>query len=82
MNKFKRSTVLPVILFFYLCIMAWFGLKGLKTGETSPTTYFLTIGVTLGLIVVLHFFLKRREKLARERREDINNNDNNNESIN
>ena len=74
MRRFKRSTVLPLILFFYLCIMAWMGLKGLKSGETSLTTYILTIGVTLALIITLHFFLKRREKLREERENDMKNN--------
>lgn len=67
MKRYKRSTVLPVILFIYLCVMAWLGLEGVRSGETSLTTYILTIAVTLGLIITLHFFLKKREKMRDKR---------------
>ena len=72
MKRMKRSTVLPLILLIYLAGMAWISLKGVKSGETSYTTYFLTIAVTLALIVTLHFFLKRCEKLREEREKDMN----------
>lgn len=75
--KYRRSTVLPVILLAYLTVMAVFGLKGVKTGETSMLTYILTIVVTLALIIVLHFFLKKREKLRDERLKDIMKSQNN-----
>lgn len=67
MKKFKRSTVLPAILFIYLCIMAVIGLKGVKSGETALSTYIITIAVTLALIITLHFFLKKREKIRGDR---------------
>lgn len=70
MNKFKRSTVLPAILFVYLCVMACLGYKGVRSGETSLTTYILTIAVTLALIVVLHFFLKKREQIRQRKLAD------------
>lgn len=66
-TKYKRSTVLPIILLIYLIIMACMGYKGVQTGETSMLTYVLTIIVTLALIITLHFFLKRREKYREER---------------
>ena len=69
--KFKRSTVLPIILFIYLCFMAWIGYGGLRRGEVSLTTYIITIVVTLALIITLHFFLKRRERLRDERMKDM-----------
>lgn len=77
--KYKRSTVLPLILLVYLCGMSWIGYKSVRTGETSVTTYVLTIVVTLALIVALHFFLKKREKLRDERLEDIKNSQNKNQ---
>lgn len=70
MKKLKRSTVFPAILFVYLFGMAIIGLKGVRSGETTLTTYILTIAVTLALIVALHFFLKKREKLRDEREND------------
>lgn len=73
MKRMKRSTVMPAILFIYLCIMAVIGFKGVKSGETSVTTYVVTIAVTLALIVVLHFFLKKREKLRQEREKNLMN---------
>ena len=76
--KYRRSTVLPAILLIYLAVMACFGYKGVESGETSVTTYVLTIAVTLALIVTLHFFLKKREKLRRERLDDINKNNSEN----
>ena len=75
--KLNRSTVLPVILLVYLGGMAIIGYKSVRTGETSLTTYILTIVVTLALIITLHFFLKKREKLRNERLRDIENNDRN-----
>lgn len=71
MKKLKRSTVLPLILLVYLGIMAWIGLKGVESGETSLATYLVTIAVTLALIVVLHFFLKKREKYREQRERDM-----------
>lgn len=71
--KLRRSTLLPLILLIYLGVMAVIGWKSVKTGETSLTTYWLTIVVTLSLIITLHFFLKKREKLRDERLKDIEN---------
>ena len=73
--KFKKSTVLPVILLVYLAGMSIIGIKGLRNGETSITTYVLTIIITLGLIIALHFFLKRQDRLKKERMSDIRNNE-------
>lgn len=72
-RKFKRSTVLPIILLLYLIVMSVIGYSGMKRGETSPTAYWLSIAVTLGIIIALHFFLKKREQLRDERIRDIEN---------
>lgn len=77
--KFKRSTVLPFILLIYLAVMAWIGLDGVRSGETSMATYLVTIGVTLALIITLHFFLKRRERLRDERIRDLQKSDKENQ---
>ncbi len=44
----------------------------------SAAEYFGIIGVTLAVIVLLHFNLKRRERLRSEREADIRRNQNNN----
>lgn len=63
--------VIPLILAGYLAVMAYMGYDGYVSGETSALTYFGTIAVTLCLLVLLHFNLKRRERLRRERLQDI-----------
>lgn len=72
--KLRRSTVLPLVLLVYLAVMAYIGFEGYTTGETSPAMYFGTIALTIVIIVLLHFNLKRRERLRRERENDIKNN--------
>lgn len=69
--KLTRPITIPLILLIYLGVMAYLGLEGLKTGQTSLLTYTLTIIVTLGIIIALHFFLKKREKLRKERLDDL-----------
>lgn len=71
MRRLQRSTTLPIILLLYLIIMAFIGFDSVKNGETSLSVYIITIAVTLCLIIILHFFLKRREKLRDERLNDI-----------
>lgn len=72
--KIHRSTLIPAILLVYLAVMAWLGLDGLRSGQTSVPAYAATIIVTLAVIVLLHFFLRKRERLRRERLDDINRN--------
>lgn len=75
----KRHILIPGCLLIYLGVMAYVGLGGLKSGETSALKYFLTLGITLGVIVVLYFTIRRRERLRAERLKDINKNEDNNE---
>lgn len=60
MNKLKRSTVIPVLLFIYLCVMAYIGRGEFLAG--NYLYYFGIIAITLTAIVLLHFTLKRRER--------------------
>lgn len=69
--KFTRPVVIPLILLIYLAVMAFLGLDGLRTGQTSLFQYVATIVITLGIIVLLHFYLKKRERLRRQRLNDI-----------
>ena len=58
----KRSVILPLILLIYLIgisIYAWPG----RNPEISFMQYGITIAVTLIVIVILFFLLKRRDKL-------------------
>ena len=76
--KARRSTVIPLILLVYLAVMATIGWDEYAAGRSSALYYFGVIGVTLAVIVLLHFNLKRRERLRSEREADIRRNQNNN----
>lgn len=71
--KIKRSTLIPVILLAYLAVMASIGYKEYAAGRMSALYYYGVIAVTLAVIVLLHFNLKRRERLRAERLRDIDN---------
>ncbi len=71
--KFRRSTIMPLALFCYLGVMASIGYKEYDAGHMSAKYYFGIIGVTLVIIVLLHFNLKRRERLRKEREDDLKN---------
>ena len=73
----KRSTIIPLVLAIYLAVMASIGWKDYSAGRMSATYYFGIIGITLVVLVLLHFNLKRRERLRRERLDDIAKNENN-----
>lgn len=66
---FKRSTVIPLVLLAYLAVMSYIGRGEFYAGHYAY--YFGIIGLTLIIIVALHFFLKKRERLRREREEDL-----------
>lgn len=66
----KRHVVIPLLLAVYLAVMAWIGLDGLRSGQTSPLQYAATLIVSAAVIVALHFFLKKRDALRRARRAD------------
>ena len=74
--KIKRSTLIPAALLVYLAVMSSIGWKQYASGDMSAAEYFGIIGVTLAVIVLLHFNLKRRERLRRGRLDDIANNNN------
>lgn len=78
--KYKRSTVIPVLLAVYLLVMAIIGWPRYAAGEESALFYFGVLAATVVVIVLLHFNLKRQERLRRERLEDIENKQNNNKA--
>lgn len=63
--KIKRSTLIPIILLIYLAVMSYIGFPEFRAGHYLY--YFGVIGVTLVIIAILHFFLKKRERLHDER---------------
>ena len=65
-SKIKRSVVFPLIMLAYLGVMAWIGRDRLEKGEYLY--YFGIIGVSLLIIVLLYFSLRKKEQL-RDRRE-------------
>lgn len=69
MRRVKRSTLVPILLVCYLAVMAYIGWPEYASGKSSALYYFGIIGVTLVVIVLLHFNLKRRERLRRERQD-------------
>lgn len=69
--KLSRAVLIPAILLVYLAVMSVMGWEGYTSGRTSALMYFGVIAVTLGIIVLLHFTIKKRERLRRERLDDI-----------
>ncbi len=69
----KRSTFVPLILTVYLAVMSYIGRGEYQQGHYLY--YFGIIGITLVVIVLLHFNLKKRERLRRERERDLSSRD-------
>ncbi len=65
----KKSTLIPLILTVYLIGMAAWGYHFWADGTYSSLRYFGVIGVTLVIIVLLHFHLKKYPGRNRHRRE-------------
>lgn len=70
--KFKKSTYIPAILFVYLLCMAYIGRNILLRGDYAY--YFSVFGLSLIVIVLLHFTLKKKEKQAEKKRSESPNN--------
>ena len=65
-GKFKRYDIIALLLVIYLAVMAYFGRGMLLSGNYWE--YFSIIGVTLLVIFILRWAMKRREKIREERR--------------
>ncbi|MGN0232248.1 MAG: hypothetical protein ACI4A8_08595 [Muribaculaceae bacterium] len=66
-RRFKKSIIVPAILLAYLAFMAYIGRSMFYSDER--TKYIAVIAVTVAIIVLLHFSLKRKEKLQKQREE-------------
>lgn len=75
--KYKKSTTIPIMLLIYLAVMSYVGFDYYRAHDYL--FYFGIIGVTLVIIILLHFNLKRREKLRKEREDDIKDTEENNQ---
>ncbi len=69
--KLKRSTVIPVILLIYLAVMVVLGWPDYVRGATSPALYFGGTALTIAVIVLLHFNLKKREAYRQRRLDEM-----------
>ena len=58
--KLRRSTFIQLILLVYLAVMSCIGFPEFQQGHYLY--YFGVIGLTLVIIALLHFFLKKRER--------------------
>ena len=65
MKKLKRHVVIPFLMLCYLAVMAYISRQRLADGEYLY--YFGVIGISLAIIVVLYFVLKKKERLRQER---------------
>lgn len=74
-TKIKKSTYLPAILLVYLLCMAYIGRDILLKGDYLY--YFSVFGLSLIIIILLHFSLKKKEKRDEEKQlNDKNNKEN------
>ncbi len=70
-TKIKKSTYLPAVLLVYLLCMAYIGRNILLKGEYLY--YFSVFGISLIIIVLLHFSLKKKEKQSIEKQSEHKN---------
>ncbi len=74
MKKIKRSTLIPLVLAVYLMVMASIGWGDYTSGRTSALYYFGVIAITVVILILLHFSLRRRERYREERQADMDRN--------
>lgn len=70
----KRHIIIPAVLLVYLGVMSYIGYPEYASGHFSSLYYFGVIGLSLCIIALLYFFIKKREQLRRERKDDIERN--------
>ena len=68
MRTAKKSTWLPLILLVYLLVMAFVGRDQLLSGQYLR--YFSVLGISLIVIILLHFVLKKKEKMKKQFEEE------------
>lgn len=68
--KVKRYNLIPALLLIYLCVMSYIGYPAYVAGKFSATYYFGTIALTLVILVLLRFFLKKKHDYNERRNGD------------
>lgn len=59
----KKYILLPIALLIYLAFIAYFSYPGRSVdGGVGYTQYYITIGVTVLIIIALSFFLRKKEQ--------------------
>lgn len=69
MKKIKQSVIVPVCLAIYLGIMAYIGRDNFTSD--NKFTYYSVLAVSLVIIVILHFVLRKKEYLRQRRQEEL-----------
>ncbi|MCM1451140.1 MAG: hypothetical protein NC102_02690 [Clostridium sp.] len=67
----KRHIFIPAILLIYLAVMSIMAYPDYRAGVHSSLFYFGVIGVTLAVIILLFFFMRKRDQLRAEREADL-----------
>lgn len=65
MKKSNKTTLLPLALLAYLCVMAYMGRGSLMAGEYLY--YFGVIGISLVIIALIYILLRKRDQIRADR---------------
>lgn len=69
MKKSNKTTLLPLALLAYLCVMAYMGRGSLMAGEYLY--YFGVIGISLVIIALIYILLRKRDQIRADRDKKI-----------
>lgn len=69
MRRYKKSVLLPLVLFLYTTVMAVYFLP--RNSEISSTEKWLTVAGSYVIIVLLWFVLRKKEQLAERRDNEL-----------
>lgn len=71
MKRYKKSVVMPLVLFIYTTVMAIYFIP--RNHEMSSTEKWVTVTASYLIIIALWWVLRKREQMARKRDEQIEN---------
>lgn len=71
MRFIKNPNITIAVLAIYTAIMYIYLFP--KNTEMSNTEKWITVGISVGILILLWFLLRRRNKLRKEREEDMRN---------
>jgi len=61
----KRHITIPLLLLIYLAAVAYFAYPA-KNPTLSYTQYFITLGVTLAVIIAASYFIRKKDENAKK----------------